>query len=84
MYEKPFPSPIRFSAGTSTRRKDLVGLLIIVSTGTTRSASASRMSTRNTESPAVRFSTLSMGARQQHHQVECWTREMKIFLPVTT
>ena len=47
---------------------------------------ASRMSTRNTERPSVRFLTCSRGVVRASSSIrsECSAREVQIFWPLTT
>ena len=83
-------SPMRLAAGTRSPSKKIsvVWWLIIVSSGRIVSArsSAPRRSTRNSDSPSVRFFTASSGVVRASSSIrsECSARLVQIFWPVIT
>ena len=81
-------SPTSASAGTSTpsKKTSVVAWFIIVLIGRiviVPSATACCMSTRNVESPSVRFSTWSSGVVRASSSIrsECSARDVQIFWP---
>ena len=83
-------SPIRFSAGTRMLSKNtsVVAWFIMVRIGrmVRPLPFAARMSTRNTDSPSVRFFACSRGVVRASSSIrsECSAREVQIFWPLTT